>query len=99
MRSALTVSACDERNIFVATTTKKTRNEMETELARSQAVDIEQAQVVRGAATQPITFRASAPLLERLDALAQKEHRTRANLIQHILWSYLHERESTARKH
>ncbi len=83
----------------MATTTKKNRSEMEAELARSQAPDIERAEVVRGAATQPITFRASAPLLERLDALAQKEHRTRANLIQHILWSYLHERESATRKH
>ena len=83
----------------MATTTKKNRSEMEAELAHSQAPDIERAEVVRGAATQPITFRASAPLLERLDALAQKEHRTRANLIQHIIWSYLHERESTAKKH
>lgn len=82
----------------MATTTKKTRNEMEADLARSQAADIERAEVVRGSATQPITFRASAPLLERLDALAEREHRTRANLIQHILWSYIHEHESLSKK-
>lgn len=67
---------------------------MEADLARSQATEIERAEVVRASATQPITFRASAPLLERLDALAQKEHRTRANLIQYILWSFIHEQES-----
>lgn len=71
---------------------------MEQELAKSQAADIERAEVVRGSSTQPITFRASAPLLERLDALAAKEHRTRANLIQFILWSYIHEHEATNKK-
>jgi predicted DNA-binding protein len=70
---------------------------MEAELERSQVSEIVNAEVVRGATTQPITFRASAPLLARLDSLAAKEHRTRANLIQHILWLYIHEHESKKR--
>ena len=82
----------------MATTTKKTRTDMEAELARSQAADIERAEVVRGSSTHPVTFRASAPLLERLDAQAEKEHRTRANLIQHILWSYIHANEASNKK-
>ncbi len=81
----------------MATTTKKTQREAEADLNRSQAEDIEKSEVVRGASTQPVTFRASAPLLERIDALAEKEHRTRANLIQHILWTYIHEHESKKR--
>lgn len=39
----------------------------------------------------PITFRASAPLRQKLDELAREQHRTRGNLIQHILWTYIHE--------
>jgi hypothetical protein len=72
---------------------KKSRKDIEAELARSQVSEIEAAELVRGGATSPITFRASAPLLERIDALAAKEHRTRANLISHILWTYLRENE------
>jgi hypothetical protein len=77
---------------------QKTRREMEAELKRSQPEEIERAQAVRGAVTQPVTFRASAPLLDRLDALAKREHRTRANLIQHILWTYIHDHESKNKK-
>lgn len=40
----------------------------------------------------PITFRASAPLRQKLDEIARTQHRTRGNLIQHILWTYIHER-------
>jgi hypothetical protein len=68
---------------------KKTHQEIEAELARSQPDEVERAEVVRGPATSPVTFRASAPLLARLDALAATEHRTRANLIAHILWKHL----------
>jgi hypothetical protein len=82
----------------VTTMTKKTRSETEAELDRSQAADIQRAEVVRGSSTQPVTFRASAPLLERLDAMAEKEHRTRANLIQHILWSYVHDQEGANKR-
>ncbi|HTD33409.1 MAG TPA: ribbon-helix-helix protein, CopG family [Candidatus Elarobacter sp.] len=38
----------------------------------------------------PISIRLSAPLIERLDRLAAREHRKRSNLIQHILWEYVH---------
>jgi hypothetical protein len=38
----------------------------------------------------PTSIRLSAPLLERLDRLAAAQHRTRGNLIQHILWEHLH---------
>lgn len=82
----------------MATMAKKTHKEMETALGRSQSSDIEAAQITRGTSTQPVTFRASSPLLERLDALAEREHRTRANLIQHILWMYVHEQEIANKK-
>jgi CopG-like RHH_1 or ribbon-helix-helix domain, RHH_5 len=39
--------------------------------------------------TSPISFRLSAPLLERIDRLAVTEGRTRSNLIQHILWEHI----------
>jgi len=39
--------------------------------------------------------RLSAPLLEALDRLAQKEHRKRGNLIQHILWQYVQGQQKT----
>lgn len=71
---------------------KKNPKQIEAELALSQPGEVEKAQIVRGGATAPVTFRASAPLLARLDALAEKEHRTRANLIAHILWTYLREK-------
>ena len=77
----------------MAATVKKSHTEMEAELEQDQSAEIERAEVVRGASTQPVTFRASAPLLARLDDLAAKEHRTRANMIQHILWSYIHAAE------
>jgi hypothetical protein len=72
---------------------KKTQKDIETELGRSQVAEIEASETVRGGTTSPVTFRASAPLLGRLDELAAKEHRTRANLISHILWTYLRENE------
>jgi hypothetical protein len=61
-------------------------------IARHESPDydpFENAEVVRGSTTQPIAFRASAPLIAALDRLAASEHRTRANLIQHILWTYV----------
>jgi len=76
----------------VSRSTKKSEGEMQIELERSQPAEIEHSDIVRGESTQPVTFRASAPLLSALDALAAREHRTRANLIQHILWTYIHER-------
>ena len=50
------------------------------------------AELVRGGSTQPVAFRASAPLLAALDRIAREEHRTRANLIQHVLWQYIRRR-------
>lgn len=44
-----------------------------------------------GAASAPISMRLSTQLLQRLDKVAHQQHRSRSNLIQHILWAYLHE--------
>ena len=41
----------------------------------------------------PVSIRFSVPLLERLDRLAARQHRTRSNLIQHVLWEYVHANE------
>jgi predicted DNA-binding protein len=38
----------------------------------------------------PISIRMSEPLVERLDRIAAAQHRKRSNLIQHILWEYVH---------
>lgn len=38
----------------------------------------------------PISIRMSEPLVERLDRIAAEQHRKRSNLIQHILWEYVH---------
>jgi len=37
----------------------------------------------------PISVRLSEPLLQALDSLAERQHRKRGNLIQHILWEYV----------
>jgi hypothetical protein len=64
-------------------------------LDHSQAGRIAKAKTVRAepAPNPPISIRLSAPLIERLDRLAEKEHRKRSNLIQHILWEYVHARD------
>jgi hypothetical protein len=61
-------------------------------LDRSHAAEIPQAEIVRSAPSTnaPISIRLSAPLIERLERLAQDQHRKRSNLIQHILWEYVH---------
>ncbi|MBV9407557.1 MAG: hypothetical protein JO164_01955 [Candidatus Eremiobacteraeota bacterium] len=53
---------------------------------------IDTAEEVRGAPdpTSPISIRLSTPLLERLDRIAAQQHRKRSNLIQHVLWEYVH---------
>ncbi len=38
----------------------------------------------------PISIRLSRPLLDALDRMAAGQHRKRSNLIQHILWEYIH---------
>ena len=64
-------------------------------LDHSYAEALPTAKTVRTepASNSPISIRLSAPLLERLDRLAEKEHRKRSNLIQHILWEYVRERD------
>jgi hypothetical protein len=65
-------------------------------IERHEAADydhFENAEVVRGGTTQPVAFRASAPLLAALDRIARDEHRTRAHLIQHVLWQYVRKSE------
>jgi hypothetical protein len=61
-------------------------------LERSHADQLGSAEIVRSAPhpTAPISIRLSAPLLERLDRLAEAQHRKRSNLIQHVLWEYVH---------
>lgn len=61
-------------------------------LDRSHADELRNAEIVRSAPhpAAPISIRLSAPLLERLERLAQAQHRKRSNLIQHILWEYVH---------
>ena len=74
----------------MASTVKKlSRQEMIKRHERGDYDPFAEAEVARGGSTQPVAFRASAPLLAALDRIARKEHRTRANLIQHILWQYI----------
>jgi hypothetical protein len=41
----------------------------------------------------PITIRMMPNLVKRLDRLAIAQHRSRANLIQHVLWEYVFTQE------
>ena len=68
-------------------------------LSRSHADRISGAEIVRSAANPnpPTSLRLSAPLLERLDRIAERQHRRRSNLIQHILWEYVYAEESNRR--
>jgi Ribbon-helix-helix protein, copG family len=61
-------------------------------LDRSHADELATAEIVRAAPhpSAPVSIRLSAPLLERLDRIAETQHRKRSNLIQHILWEYVH---------
>ena len=52
------------------------------------AVEVRSGQPSAGA--PPISIRLSQPLLESLDRIAESQHRKRSNLIQHILWEYVH---------
>ncbi len=81
----------------MSTVARKTRRQMINELERDRSNEIGRATIVRKALTQPVAFRASAPLLEALDRAAQAEHRTRGNLIQHVLWQYIHARKDPKR--
>jgi DNA-binding PadR family transcriptional regulator len=49
----------------------------------------ENATLVRGNETRPVAFRASEPLVDALDSLAAKGRKSRASLIQEILWEHV----------
>lgn len=49
---------------------------------------------MRARSNAPVSVRLGATLLERLDRFAEQEHRTRGNLIQHVLWEYVRAREA-----
>lgn len=76
--------------------TKSKREAAEAILAKDWSVEIEQAEIVRGTPrmSPPTSIRLSAPLLEAIDRLAALEHRKRGNMIQHILWEYIHRETS-----
>jgi len=80
----------------------KTKRQSDDEVARdleaSQVEDIRLAEPIdtRAHVPSPISARLSPPLLEKLDAMASSEHRSRGNLIQHILWDYIRQREADA---
>ena len=65
-------------------------------LSKSYADRIGDAEIVRATPNPnaPTSIRLSAPLLERLDRLAESQDRKRSNLIQHILWEYIRAHES-----
>jgi hypothetical protein len=66
-------------------------------LSRSHADRIAAAEIVLAAPNpnSPTSLRLSAPLLERLDRIAELQHRKRVTLIQHILWEYVLADESS----
>jgi len=76
----------------MTTSLKKTHAQMERELARSRPEPIAGGEIVKKSKRPepPVSVRLSAPLLEALDHIAEQQHRTRSNLIQHILWEYVH---------
>ena len=80
-------------------TKKKSRDDIIREVETTSKVsEIERAEVVAGRRASghpPTSVRLSAPLLERLDRIAEKEGRKRGNLIQHILWEYVHARDAS----
>lgn len=45
-------------------------------------------------APPPLSVRLSKPLLDALDRIAATQHRKRSNLIQHILWEYVHSQDA-----
>ncbi len=60
------------------------------ELDRPQVEEIANAEIAIGRRTSsPTSVRLSAPLLAALEQLATVQHRSRGNLIQHILWEYV----------
>ena len=86
----------------MATSAKKTHAQVERELEEDQSEYIRNAKMETFIAgpdpLPPITFRASKPLRERLDQLAAEQHRSRGGLIQHILWTYIHEQSAKEKR-
>jgi predicted DNA binding CopG/RHH family protein len=78
-------------------TSQQVAKEQRAEAALEQSLvdEIDNAEIVTKAvnSTAPISIRLSAPLLERVDRLAAADGRTRSNLIQRILWEYVHSHE------
>ncbi len=60
-------------------------------LEQSFADRFDEGEVIKKAPnpTAPISIRLSAPLLEKIDNLAETQGRTRSNLIQRILWEHI----------
>jgi hypothetical protein len=83
----------------MATHTKSKREAAEALLAKDWSENIEKAEIVRGSPrmSPPTSIRLSAPLLEAIDRLAALEHRKRGNMIQHILWEYVHRNAADVR--
>ena len=64
-------------------------------LDEMNAEDMADAQLVTGdprPGTAGTSVRLSIPLLRILDIMAKEQHRTRSNLIQHILWDFVRSR-------
>ena len=81
----------------MAGVTRKTEADDIAELeGRSLVGEIGRAEITVNRRSQsspsasPFSVRLSPPLLEQLDRLAKKENRKRGNLIQTILWEYVH---------
>ncbi len=77
----------------MAIQTKSDEERCIRKLEQSRVDEIDKTEPVigkRNAGPPPISLRLSTPLLEALDRIALSEHRKRSNLIQHILWEYVH---------
>jgi hypothetical protein len=70
-------------------TRAKIEEEIAMEIVSRNAERADDFETVTVKPPTPFSVRLSAPLLEALDALAQRQHRKRGNLIQHILWEYI----------
>ncbi len=82
----------------MAIRTKSDEERYIQDLEQSRVDEIDKAELVvgkRNAGPPPISLRLSTPLLEALDRIARGEHRKRSNLIQHILWEYVHGQEDS----
>lgn len=80
------------------TTKKLSREEM---IGRHESPDydafegraVEAAGERRSTGPPPVSIRLSRPLLDALARMSEGQHRKRSNLIQHILWEYVHAHE------